>query len=67
MATFWARRGADGREVLVVWGWCPFHGGGSKGLFSLPNEQEAAELVSLVHQELQAQPMTPLEQERGFL
>lgn len=41
-----------GQRVLVVWGWCPFPGGDSKGIFSLPNEREGVELMFLVHQEL---------------
>lgn len=27
--------GTDGHGVLVVWGWCPFPGGDSKGIFSV--------------------------------
>lgn len=64
LVTLGARSRADGHEVLMVWGCYPCPAGDSKGIFSLPGEQEAAELMFLVHQELQAQPVTLLGQDK---
>lgn len=44
----WPLSRTDGHEVLTVWGGWPFPGGDSKDIISLPNKQEAAELMFLV-------------------
>lgn len=40
----------DGHGVLVVWGWCPFPGGDSKGNFSvsqMDGKQQSSVFLSI--------------------